>query len=168
MMYQKIKLLNLVSVAVLITIFLTSRSDVSQAFQSPISSPLPTPSSVPPATQDLAESYGIDSEDTAPGGDYYVPPEFQGMVFDTPEEVALLGLKFVDYIAKPRTHCAIADPAELGQDQIVFDSAAGLLVRFGVTYEIFRDGSAHVCWGAPPPLEERGSTEWTDGGFPSE
>jgi hypothetical protein len=151
MMYQKVKLLSLASVAVLMTIFLTGRSGVSRAFQSPIS-PLPTPVPAPPATQGLAESYGIDSDDTAPGGDYYVPPEFQGMVFDTPEEVALLGLKFVDYIAKPRPHCAIADPAELGQDQIVFDSAAGLLVRFGVTCEIFQDGSAHVCWGAPPPL----------------
>jgi len=145
------KLLNLVCIAVLIAIFWTGSPGALQAFQSPIS-PLPTPTPELPATQGLAESYGLDSSDTAPGGDYYVPPELRGMVFDSPEDAARYGLKFVDYVAKPRSHCAIANPAELGADQIVFDSTAGLLVRFGVTYEIFTDGSAHVCWGAPPLL----------------
>ena len=151
---SRIKFLNLVAVAVLIVIFFTSNPDALQAFQSPIS-PLPvsaTPTPIPPATQGLAESQGVSPSDVAPGGDYYVSPEFQGAVFDTPEQAKALGLRFVDYVAKPRSHCAMADPAELGKDQIVFDATAGLLVRFGVVYETMSDGSVGVCWGAPSPL----------------
>jgi len=149
---SQIKFLNLAAVAVLVVIFFTSNPDALQAFQSPIS-PLPaSPTPIPPATQGLAESQGISLSDMAPGGDYYVPPEFYGVVFDTPEQVEALGLKFVDYVAKSRSHCAMADPAELGKDQIVFDSTAGLLVRFGVVYETMSDGKVGVCWGAPSPL----------------
>jgi hypothetical protein len=159
-MYQKIVVFLMISTIIMALFFSAKEPAELQAYFvspiSPLSTPTlpasskPTHNDSPSATEILYDVYGIKPIDIQPGGAYYVPPEYRGMVFLNPEEVTALGLKFVDFVLiERRSHCAMANPKDLEEKQITYDTTLGILVRTAVVVEILKDNQPHICWGSP-------------------